>query len=291
MELQTILILGSGLMGRGIAQVSAVGGYKVYLRDVNQGALDAAVENIKWSLEKLHDKGRIQETPSQIVGRIHPILELTADVAQEIDFALEVVPEDLAIKDVTFRELDEKLRPEVVIASNTSAIPITQLALSVSERRKGQIVGTHFFNPVPMMNMVEIIMGMSTTADTVEIAKQYTEQIGKKYCVVHKDVAGFVANRIGICATIEAIRIMEEGIATAEEIDRCMRYAYGWSMGPIETFDMTGLDSAMHAAESIYEETQDPKFLPPVTLKRLVAAGHFGRKTGRGFYSHTPPSL
>lgn len=286
MEIKTVLIIGSGLMGRGIAQVSAAGGYKVYLQDVSRQALDSAIENIQWSLEKFFAKGRVTEEPARIMARIVPIIELSDEAAGEVDFAVEVVPEVVSIKDETFKSLDSKLRPEVVIATNTSAIPITRIALAVSEARKSRIIGTHFFNPVPMMNMVELIKGMDTSDETINIAKQYTEQIGKKYCVVNKDVAGFVANRIGICSTIEAIRIMEEGIATAEEIDRCMRYAYGWSMGPIETFDMTGLDSAMHAAESIYEETRDPKFLPPVTLKRLVAAGHFGRKTGRGFYNH-----
>lgn len=287
MDIKTVLIVGSGLMGRGIAQVSATGGYQVYLRDINKEALDSAINDIKWSLEKFSQKGRLAEKPEVIISRIHPIVDLSDEIAKTIDFAVEVVPEMIEIKDPTFRELDQKLRPEVVIASNTSAIPITQIALAVSEERKAKIVGTHFFNPVPMMNMVELIKGMDTSDETINVTKQFAEQIGKKYCVVNKDVAGFVANRIGICATIEAIRIMEEGIATAEEIDRCMRYAYGWSMGPIETFDMTGLDSAMHAADSIYEETRDIKFLPPVTLKRLVAAGHFGRKTGRGFYDHS----
>lgn len=287
MEIQTILIIGSGLMGRGIAQVSAAGNFKIFLQDIQQSALNEAMDNIKWSLEKLHAKGRIKESPQNILSRITPIKELTNEVSEQIDFAIEVVTEDIEIKNTILAELDQKLRPEAIIASNTSAIPITQLSLAVSDTRKGKVVGTHFFNPVPMMNMVELVKGMNTTNETVEIVKNYIEQIGKKYCVVNRDIAGFVANRIGICAAIEAIKIMEEGISSAEEIDRCMRYAYGWAMGPIETFDMTGLDSAMSAAESIYQETQDKKFLPPVTLKRLVAAGHFGRKTGKGFYDHS----
>ncbi len=283
MEINKILICGSGLMGRGIAQVSAAAGYEVLLMDTSEKALTNALENIEWSLTKLKSKGKLEEEAADILKRILPVTNL--DKASEADFVIEVVPEDLAVKNSLLKELDSRCRPEVVIASNTSAIPITVLACAVGRRDK--IVGTHFFNPVPMMNMVEIIKGQETSEETVEAAKDYVERIGKKYCVVNKDVAGFVMNRIGICSTIEAIRIMEEGIATAEEIDRGMRLAYGWAMGPIETFDMTGLDSAMHAALSIYEETKDPKFLPPVTLQRLVAAGHYGRKTGKGFYDYS----
>lgn len=283
MEIKKIMIVGSGLMGRGIAQVSAVGGYTVYLRDINDEFLKKATDDIQKSLDKLSSKDKLTEPVADIMSRIIPVTELT--MAKECDFVMEVVPEVFEIKEAVFKELDKLCRPEVVIATNTSAIPITTLACTTNRRDK--IVGTHFFNPVPMMNMVEIIKGAETSAETVEITKQYVKAIGKEFCVVERDVAGFVMNRIGICAALEAIHLLETGIATAEEIDKGMRLSWGWSMGPLETFDLTGLDSAMHAALSIYEETKDTKFLPPVMMQRLVAAGHLGRKTGKGFYDYT----
>lgn len=283
MDIKKIMIIGSGLMGRGIAQVSAVGGFTVYLRDLNEELLKKATADIQKSLEKFSEKGKLAEPVADIMKRIIPVTELT--MAQECDFVMEVVPEVFEIKEQVFKELDQLCGPEVIIATNTSAIPITKLACTTNRRDK--VVGTHFFNPVPMMNMVEIIKGAETSDETVEITKQYVEAIGKKSCIVTRDIAGFVMNRIGICAALEAIHLLETGIATAEDIDRGMRLAWGWSMGPLETFDLTGLDSAMHAAMSIYEETKDTKFLPPVMMQRLVAAGHLGRKTGKGFYDYT----
>jgi len=283
MQINKVFIMGSGLMGRGIAQVTATAGYDVILMDVNEDSLVSAMDNVKWSLEKFKQKGKIQEEVAVIINRITATTDINA--AADADYVIEVIPEVLELKQEVFKKLDTICRPEVVITTNTSAIPITVLANATN--RKDKIVGTHFFNPVPMMNLVEVVKGHETSNESAQIAKQYVESIGKKACMVEKDVAGFVMNRIGICSTIEAIRIWEEGVASIEEIDQGMRLAYGWPMGPIETFDMTGLDSAMHAALSIYEETKDTKFLPPVSLQRLVAAGHFGRKTGKGFYVHT----
>lgn len=283
MEIQQIAIVGSGVMGRGIAQVAATAGYPVKLIDIAPEPLQKAVEDITWSLNKLKQKGKIEGEPTEILGRIVTGTELES--ALECDFVIEAVPENLDLKNKILTTLDKICGEQTIFASNTSAIPITVLACATN--RRDRVVGTHYFNPVPMMKMVEIIRGQETSQQTVDKVRKFVESIGKKYCEVKKDVAGFVMNRIGICSSIEAIRILEEGVATAEEIDQGMRLAYGWPMGPIETFDMTGLDVALGAAWAIYEESKDPKFLPPVLLQRLVAAGNLGRKTGKGFYDYT----
>ncbi len=281
--MKQVFVMGSGVMGRGIAQVAATSGYEVTLYDVLQTALKSALDTIGWSLGKLKEKGKIQEEPEKIQARISTVTELT-DV-EKAEIVIEAIPENRALKEKLFQELDQRCGEHTLLASNTSAIPITELACATKRREK--VVGLHFFNPVPMMNMVEIVRGQDTSDETIETAKSFVTSLGKKYCLVQRDVAGFVMNRIGICSSIEAIRILEEGVATVEEIDQGMRMAYGWSMGPLETFDLSGLDVALNAALAIYEETQDPKFLPPVTLRRLVASGNLGRKTGKGFYDYT----
>lgn len=283
MEIKKIFIAGAGIMGGGIAQVAAQGGLEVILYDIAQSGLDKALETISWSVGKLVSKGKVQGSAEEIVGRITKATSLEA--AKDADFVVEVIPEVLQLKRDLFAKLEDIVRPQVVIATNTSALPITEIATGM--KRPDKIVGTHFFSPVPMMNMVELVRGMETSDETLEIAKDFAKAINKEFIVVNKDVAGFVMNRIGICSTIEAIRILEEGIATAEDIDKGMRFAYGWAMGPIETFDMTGIDSATHAAQAIFDESQDSKFLPPVTLRRLLASGNLGRKTGKGFYDYS----
>ena len=281
MDIRRVLVVGAGLMGGGIAQVAALAGYRVSLRDVSQQMLDKAMSNIAWSLGKFVEKGQFAaEARESALGRLSPTLAL--DAAAEADFAVEAVFEDKALKQEVFRELDRLCPPRAILASNTSAIPITELA-RVTER-PDRVVGTHFFSPVPLMPLCELVRGLETSDETLAAAKAFVESLGKETITVKRDVAGFALNRINLPGTVEAIRLVEAGVITPEEVDKGMRLGRGWRMGPFETMDMTGLDVTLGAMLAIYEETQDPRFWPPDLLRRKVAAGHLGRKAGRGWY-------
>jgi len=281
MDIRRVLVVGAGLMGGGIAQVAAAAGYRVTLRDVSQQTLDKAMSNIAWSLGKFVEKGQFAaEARESALGRLSPTLAL--DAAAEADFAVEAVFEDKALKQEVFRELDRLCPPRAILASNTSAIPITELA-RVTER-PDRVVGTHFFSPVPLMPLCELVRGLETSDETLAAAKAFVESLGKETITVKRDVAGFALNRINLPGAVEAIRLVEAGVITPEEVDKGMRLGRGWRMGPFETMDMTGLDVTLGAMLAIYEETQDPRFWPPDLLRRKVAAGHLGRKAGRGWY-------
>ena len=281
MDTQHVLIIGAGLMGGGIAQVAALAGYRVALRDVSQETLDKAMTGIAWSLGKFVEKGQLAaEAREAALSRLNPTLAL--DAAAEADFAVEAVFEDKSLKQEVFRELDRLCPPRAILASNTSAIPITELA-RVTER-PDRVVGTHFFSPVPLMPLCELVRGLETSDETLAAAKAFVESLGKETITVKRDVAGFALNRINLPGAVEAIRLVEAGVITPEEVDKGMRLGRGWRMGPFETMDMTGLDVTLGAMLAIYEETQDPRFWPPDLLRRKVAAGHLGRKAGRGWY-------
>ena len=281
MDIRRVLIIGAGLMGGGIAQVAALAGYGVTLRDVSQETLDKAMTGIAWSLGKFVEKGQLAaEAREAALSRLNPTLAL--DAAAEADFAVEAVFEDKSLKQEVFRELDRLCPPRAILASNTSAIPITELA-RVTER-PDRVVGTHFFSPVPLMPLCELVRGLETSDETLAAAKAFVESLGKETITVKRDVAGFALNRINLPGAVEAIRLVEAGVITPEEVDKGMRLGRGWRMGPFETMDMTGLDVTLGAMLAIYEETQDPRFWPPDLLRRKVAAGHLGRKAGRGWY-------
>jgi len=227
------------------------------------------------------EKGQLAaEARESALGRLSPTLAL--DTAAGADFAVEAVFEDEALKQEVFRELDRLCPPRAILASNTSAIPITELA-RVTER-PDRVVGTHFFSPVPLMPLCELVRGLETSDETLAAAKAFVESLGKETITVKRDVAGFALNRINLPGAVEAIRLVEAGVITPEEVDKGMRLGRGWRMGPFETMDMTGLDVTLGAMLAIYEETQDPRFWPPDLLRRKVAAGHLGRKAGRGWY-------
>lgn len=284
MGIQQVWIVGAGLMGGGVAQMAALAGYEVTLRDVRQDALDKAMSGIAWSLGKFAQKGQITADAQEIaLARIHPTLDL--DAAAEADFVIEAVYENKPLKQEIFQELDRLCSSHTILASNTSAIPITELACMTG--RPDRVVGTHFFSPVPLMPLCELVRGLETSDETLATAKAFVESLGKETIVVRRDVAGFALNRINIPSTVEAIRLVEAGIITPEEVDRGMRLGMGRRMGPFETMDMTGLDVALGAMLAIYEETKAPRYWPPDLLRRKVAAGHLGRKTGRGWYIYT----
>jgi len=282
MSINSVLIIGSGFMGSGIAQVCAQAGITVCIYDVSHDALKKAREDIEWSVGKFIEKGKLTEDREVIVSRITIADDL--DAAAEVDIAIEAVFEDLSIKQEVFRMLDERSRPETILASNTSAIPITELAAATS--RPEMVLGLHFFSPVPMMQAVEVIRGVSTAEEVFQKGRAFIIQIGKEPIMVNRDIPGFVINRINFPSTIEAITLVEAGVATVEDIDKGLRLASGRRMGIFETGDMVGLDITYGALMAMYRETGDPRWYPPELLRRKVKAGQLGRKTGEGWYRY-----
>lgn len=282
MDIRKVFIVGSGLMGSGIAQVCAQAGIEVIIYDIDREALDRALKNIKWSVNKFIEKGKVKEAMATIIGRIKTVSDFSE--AGGVDLLIEAVFEDLELKREVFQRADEAVGPEALIASNTSAISITELA-SVTNR-PDKVLGLHFFSPVPMMQAVEVIKGLATTDETAIRGKDFVLQIGKEPIMVNRDVAGFVINRINFPSTMEAMRLVEQGIASVEDIDKGLRLASGRKMGIFETGDMVGLDVTYGAMMAMYHETGDPRWYPPMLLRRKVKAGQLGRKTGRGWYEY-----
>ena len=280
----TIAVIGAGLMGSGIAQVSAAAGYEVVLRDVSDAATARGLAGITASYEKFVSKGRMEQADAEAaLARITTTTELAA--VGEADVVVEAVFEDLEVKQGLFRELDKIAKPGAVLATNTSALPITQIA-AVTERPEA-VVGTHFFSPVPLMALCELVRGYKTSDETLERAREFAEKVGKTCIVVNRDVAGFVTTRLIAALGNEAVRLLESGVATAEDIDVACRLGFGHAMGPLATLDLTGVDIMRNATRNIYNETHADQFAVPELLNRMVAAGDLGRKTGRGFYEYS----
>jgi len=282
MEVKKVLVVGCGLMGSGIAQVCAQAGIDVFLNDASEEAVNKAIKNIEWSVGKFIEKGKLTEEKKKIVSRITPIKDIGK--AKNVDLAIEAVFEQLELKQQIFERLDQICGPHTLLASNTSAIPISELAAVT--RRADKVLGLHFFSPVPMMQAVEVIKGISTTDETARIGKGFVIKIGKEPIMVNRDVAGFVINRINFPSTIEAMKLVEQGVATVEDIDKGLRLASGRKMGIFETGDMVGLDVTYGAMMAMVKETGDPRWYPPLLLRRKVKAGHLGRKTGKGWYTY-----
>jgi 3-hydroxybutyryl-CoA dehydrogenase len=280
---QRVAVIGAGLMGSGIAQVAAVAGLDVILRDITEQALRRGMDAIEQSLTRFAGKGRITEDEAQsALSRIRTSTELAA--AADADLVVEAVFEDLAVKQELFGVLDRICGPDVVLATNTSALPITQIAAATS--RPESVVGTHFFSPVPMMALCELVRGYKTSDRALAVAREFAERIGKTCIVVNRDVAGFVTTRLLAVLCNEAVRLLESGVASAEDIDTACKLGFGHAMGPLATLDLTGVEIMCHASQHIYADTPDPKFAPPELMLRMVLAGDLGRKTGRGFYDY-----
>ena len=280
---QRVAVIGAGLMGSGIAQVSAVAGLEVSLRDISDQALRRGLDSIEQSLARFASKGRISDDEVQAaLGRISTTTELEA--AADADIVVEAVFEDLAVKQELFGTLDRICGPDAVLATNTSAISITQIGAATS--RPESVVGTHFFSPVPMMALCELVRGYKTSDRTLGVAREFAEHVGKTCIVVNRDVAGFVTTRLIAALANEAVRLLEAGVASAEDIDTACKLGFGHAMGPLATLDLTGVEIMCHASQNIYADSRDSKFAPPELLLRMVAAGDLGRKTGRGFYSY-----
>jgi 3-hydroxybutyryl-CoA dehydrogenase len=278
-----LAVIGAGLMGSGIAQVAAQAGYEVVLRDVTDEALTRARDAIRASYERFIAKGKLDADAAEAaLGRITTTTELAA--AADADIVVEAVFERIEAKQEVFRALDRIAGEHAVLASNTSAIPITKIA-AVTERPE-RVVGAHFFSPVPMMTLCELVRGYRTSDETLTAARAFAEGIGKTCVVVNRDVAGFVTTRLISALIIEAVRLYESGVASAEDIDTACRLGFGHAMGPLATADLTGIDILQHATGNIYTESQDEKFAPPELMRRMVDAGAIGRKSGQGFYRY-----
>ncbi|MEK6280713.1 MAG: 3-hydroxyacyl-CoA dehydrogenase family protein [Acidobacteriota bacterium] len=279
--IETIGVIGAGTMGHGIAQVSAAAGYRVILRDVDRDSLARGIESIERNLAKGMQLGKLTEadcdsTLQHIRGTTH--LEEVAGA----DLIVEAAPERLEIKQELLRQLEALSQRDFVFATNTSSLSITEIAKS--SERPANVVGMHFFNPVHIMRLVEIVVGKATSDDTVEIVRQVSRKLRKEPIVV-RDVPGFASSRLGVAIGLEAMRMVEQGVASARDIDTAMELGYNHPMGPLKLTDHVGLDTRLHIAEYLYRQLGSETFRPPELLRRMVKEGKLGRKTGEGFYN------
>jgi len=278
---EEIGVIGTGLMGAGIAQVAAQSGFRVLITDQQAEALQGALSKIEKGLVRANERGLLKEEVDVILARIQTTSELN-DFAR-LDVVIEAISEQEPLKCALFTQLDSICPPTTVLASNTSSISITNIAAATKQPER--VVGMHFFNPVPAMKLVEVIRGIATNDKTVETVTRLGEQFGKTV-VQAKDTPGFVVNRILVPLLVEAIFAFEEGIATKEDIDNAVKLGLGHPMGPLTLADFVGLDTLLSICEVYHREFGDSKYRPPVLLRRYVAAGWLGRKTGKGFYTY-----
>lgn len=281
-DVNRVGVIGAGAMGHGIAQVFAQSGFHVRLNDVSLEFVDRGVKRIEQNLSRSVEKGRINpEERDSVLGRLVPTPSL--DDFADRDFVVEAVLEKIEVKSGIFRALDRVCPKDVVLASNTSSIPITELAALVTN--PSRVAGMHFFNPVPVMKLVEIVRALQTSEKTVDVVRSLSSRLGKTSVVV-KDAAGFVSNRI-LCPMInEAIFALEQGVATKEGIDTVMKLGMSHPMGPLELADFVGLDIVLDVLEVLYSEYEDPKYRASPLLRNMVRAGYLGRKTKKGFYDY-----
>jgi 3-hydroxybutyryl-CoA dehydrogenase len=281
--IKKIMVVGGGFMGSGIAQVMAAAGYDVVLRDITDAFVAKGMDAIAKNLTGQVTKGKLAEADrTAIVGRITPTTELAP--AKGCDLIIEAISENKQAKMDLFRQLDELCPPHVVFASNTSSIPITEIATATG--RPDKFAGMHFFSPVPVMKLVEIIKGLKTSDETIQIIKDLTEKIGKIGVSV-KDGPGFLVNRVNWALRNEVFNCLAEGVATIEDIDKALKFGLGHPMGPFELQDFVGLDIAFAVSETLWDNFKDPKWRPALLLRKLVVSGDLGRKTGKGWYDYT----
>ena len=281
---QRLAVVGAGLMGAGIAQVASTAGWDVTLRDLSQSALDRGVDGIEKSLARFVDKGRLSPDDRDAArSRITTTTDLEA--AGHAEIVVEAVFEDLDVKREVFEVLDRVCGEGTLLATNTSAIPITKIASAT--QRPESVVGTHFFSPVPMMTLCELVRGLQTSDAALQRARDFAEGLGKACIVVNRDVAGFVTTRLVSALAMEAVALYENGVASAEDIDTACKLGFGHAMGPLATIDLTGVDILRDATLNIYRECADEKFYPPELLSRMVDAGKLGRKSGSGFFDYS----
>ena len=275
-------VLGCGLMGSGIAQVAATAGFATVARDVGDAFLAKGRSGIRRSLDKLVEKGKLDAgARASALERLSFTTEL-GELAT-CDLVIEAVTEDLQVKNALWRELDTLCPPATIFASNTSSLTIGEMASATA--RPDRFIGLHFFNPVPLMPLVEVVRALATSAETFDAAVEFARQMGKEP-VVSSDRSGFIVNRLLVPYLLDAIRALEHGVGTIADIDRGMQLGCGHPMGPFTLLDLVGLDTTARIAEIMFEEYREPRYAPPPLLRRMVTAGMHGRKTGRGFYDY-----
>jgi 3-hydroxybutyryl-CoA dehydrogenase len=283
MEIKKVGVVGCGLMGGGITEVCARAGYPVVVMEVNQKFLDGGLSKIQTSLERAAKREKITvEQKDATLGRIKGTLSF--DDFGDCDLVIEAVIENMDEKRRVFAGLDKACPPHAYLASNTSCLSILDMA--VATQRPDQVLGLHFFSPVPVMRLTEIVKTIVTKDEAIDMARDFCKAIGKE-TVLCQDTPGFIANRLSMVYLVYVIRCYEQGLATREDIDKTMRLGLNHPMGPLELSDFIGLDTVYYILSAMHEELKDPLFAPPTLLKKMVTAGHLGRKTGKGFYDYT----
>lgn len=285
MDIKKIGVVGAGAMGNGIAQVAAQIGCEVVLRDIKDEFVERGMKAIEKFLSKSVEKGKLEASERDaVLGRIKG----TTDIGdlKDVDFVVEAVIEDLELKKNVFKELDDLCGPDVILASNTSSMSLTEIAAATN--RPDRVCGMHFFNPVPLMRLVEVIRGFSTSDETMAVTTELAQKMGKTTVEVKKDSPGFIVNRIMIPHMVEAIKIVEEGIASIEDVDTAVKNGLNYPMGPFELMDLTGIDVAYFVNEYFYKElNKESKWVSPNLLKNMIRANRLGRKTGAGWYDYS----
>jgi len=275
-------VIGCGLMGSGIVQVAAQGGYSVLFVEANDELVKRGLERLRDTLEGLAAKGRVDaRAKDETLGRIAGTPKL--EDLKACDLVIEAMTENQALKNETFAKLDRICTPHALLATNTSSCNVTALAAATT--RPGQVVGMHFFNPVPLMKLVEVVRTILTDEASAKAATEFVRSVGK-VPVLAKDATAFIVNRLLVPYLLDAVRVYEGGLASLEDIDQAMKLGCGYPMGPFTLLDLVGLDTTMYVAEVMFDEFREPRYAPPPLLKRMVMAGQLGRKTGRGFYTY-----
>jgi 3-hydroxybutyryl-CoA dehydrogenase len=285
MEIRKVGVLGCGLMGSGIAQTAAAAGFETIVREVSDELIQKGFAGIEKSLAKFAEKGTITAAQqTEIRGRLSGTT--TFEALSDCDIIIEAIIENLDMKRDTYRQLDEICKPETIFASNTSSISITEMMTATSPERQQRFIGMHFFNPVPIMKLVEVVRTILTDEAVYEEAVEFGKRLGK-VPVRAGDKTGFIVNRLLVPYMLDAIRALEEGVGSIVDIDNAMKLGCGYPMGPFTLGDFVGLDTTYYIAEIMFNEFREKRFAPPPLLKRMVLAGLYGRKTGRGFYDYT----
>lgn len=284
MDIKTIGVLGAGSMGNGIAQVAAQAGYKVVMRDIEDRFVESGIKAIEKFLAKSVEKGKMTgDQKKEILARIKGTIRM--EDLMDVDFVIEAVFEDLDLKKNVFKKLDELTRSHVILTTNTSSMSVTEIAMST--KRPEKVAGMHFFNPAPLMRLVEVIRGYHTNDETTRAVMEMAKKLGKEPVEVKKDTPGFIVNRLLMPHFVEAIKMAEEGIASIEDIDKAVKLGLNYPMGPFELMDLTGVDIGLHVIEYLYRElNKESKWSTPTLLRSMVRAGKLGRKTGGGWYKY-----